>query len=115
MNSNRWLDWKPGAPIFLKRSGAKATKPSQPSSVGFDGAAPAQIQNIAPATTRQEDEDTSDTATSLTSFQRSFYSQLAQLRAATCGELADLARQRGIPRECAEAFWRSKERLKRGA
>jgi hypothetical protein len=41
-----------------------------------------------------------------TAFQRAFFAQLAELQAATAAELVELARQRGIPRECAEAFWR---------
>lgn len=45
-----------------------------------------------------------------TPFQRSFYPQLAELQAATEAELIEQARRQGIPRECAEAFWRQRNR-----
>lgn len=50
-----------------------------------------------------------------TRFQRLFFDQLEALKAANMGELIEAARQQGIPRECAKAFWitRRNERAKR--
>lgn len=47
-----------------------------------------------------------------TTFKLSFFSQLALIRAANRSDLLESGRRQGIPRECAEAFWRSKQRMK---
>ena len=46
------------------------------------------------------------------SFQRSFFVSLADLQAESEGELIDLARQQGIPREAVTAYWRSRQGFK---
>lgn len=52
-----------------------------------------------------------------TRFQQLFFDQLEALTAASMSELVEAARQQGIPRECAKAFWitRRKETAKRPA
>jgi len=48
-----------------------------------------------------------------TPFQRAFFDQLEAIKAASMEELTELARQQGIPRECARAFWETQQRAKR--
>jgi hypothetical protein len=50
----------------------------------------------------------------VTEFQRLFFAQLSEISADTEAELVELAQRRGIPRECAKAFWRSKRLLRTG-
>ncbi len=40
MGKSRWLDWEPSASIMEDPPGLKPTKPTKPSSVGFDGSLP---------------------------------------------------------------------------
>ncbi len=40
MGKSRWLDWEPGTSIMGGSPGMKPTKPTKPSSVGFEGSVP---------------------------------------------------------------------------
>lgn len=51
----------------------------------------------------------------VTPFQRSFFPQLVGIWATTRLDLLELARQQGIPPECAETFWRYRQRSKAGS
>jgi hypothetical protein len=48
-----------------------------------------------------------------TPFQRSFFAQLGEIPACSKAKFVRQASERGIPRECANAFLRSKQRLKK--
>lgn len=127
MSITRWMEWQPKDRIFSKTASNEPTKPTEPATAsgfdGFVGAHPGLFQKIGPdehalkearpgssASDSQKDE-----RERITPFQRSFFSQLAQIGAFSRSDLIELASRRGIPRECAEAFWRSKQRLKHGS
>src|SRR5580704_7652963 len=46
---NKWLDWAPAAETTVKRSHAEPSKPTKPSSAGFEGPSPAPFSVIGAA------------------------------------------------------------------
>lgn len=131
-NVARWMDWEP--PISPEKPDTKATEPSKPGFVGSDSSDLGDSEKIRPAgATLQPAEKPLHPAPELdsvglvsssygyiskvdgskesklpkiTPFQRSFFPDLAKIPPGTQLEFLERSSRRGIPRECAEAYWR---------